>query len=511
MATLPGRDGTELKEPNCENHKTETLSCFCKECDLLVCNNCVFEHHKTHDWWRVSDVIGSKRYELFNNLSFIHRKMRSKVSKAKKASNDLNEDMVKIDIQADRLIAFVNEAREELKQELEDRDEQAKSSIQRAETERELFEKVRKICIEKLKYGSDAEVITANKNIKLRVDEIRTETSKQKLSISSFEQGNIEQDSLRSMLGTLVEKSEYRPVPNFPAQNTLQLESCSLRDTEDAIPIVLKSAFKYGAHDVESICPMGSKAWIHQRECRTNALINIDGDIIRKLNFRFTANSIVRNRDGILFCADFKDRCVYKVIASENKITKLFETNGLRPTSIYLTRDNNLLLGLVDDIDYTPRVHCTRKIVKVCFDGNEVRSYDSDQMFTIPRKVIETPIREICVIDVLGENKGRVCVLDPKGKLKFVYKEYRPKAPLWDRWTMDIGAWDVSCDRRCRLVVSSYRSKDIRFIDADGKLLQKIAATDFGVDRLPQCMAVDDFNLWVGFKEGYVMVLKYDD
>ncbi|XP_061173505.1 uncharacterized protein LOC133182667 [Saccostrea echinata] len=502
----------------CEVHKPLILNCFCKSCDVLVCMDCILNLHKSHDWCKVSDIVTIKKYELSENLRQIQRDhlrlLSASISNTKRATNDISDQLARIDAQGDKIISIVRDIQEKLKQNCRDKVKLSRNAVGKAESDKIYLESVRRICAEKSKSGSDAEIILANRNLKMAMDEYSPDNFRKQMVSWSFEQGNIDKDLLADMFGRFTPKeSIYEKTPlKRPVDVKTPRSAHRPRDQEMDFKITFDviSIFRHGIFDIQSICPIAEKAWIHQREGHTNALVDKDGEVIKKLNFHFIVNSFSKTRDGTLFCADFRNKSIYRVISSDGSIVKLFETKKLRPTSVSLTHDGHLLVSLVDKFEFILSRQSQRKISKMKMDGIEVQVYGTENLFTAPRKAVENGNRDICVIDVLGENKGRLCVLDSDGRLKFIYKEYNKKAPLWDRWVVDISAWDVCCDDRHRIIVSGCQSREVRFIDSYGKLLEKFVTTGHGLDKHPICLGVDHYTLWLGFEEGHVMVFKYD-
>lgn len=503
----------------CEVHKSMSLNCFCKTCDVLVCMDCILKLHKSHDWCKVHDIVTTKKYELSENLRHIQRDhlrlLSVSISDTKRASNDISDQLARIDAQGDKIIAIVRDIQEKLKRTCKDKVKLSKIAVEKAESDKIYLENIRRICTEKSKSGSDAEIILANRNLKMSMVEYLPDNFRKQLVSWSFEQGNVEKDLLEEMFGRLVPKESVSE-KNKPIKHSVDVKTPRSAqrtrnyETEFKIDFDVLSTFRHGVFDIQSICPISEKAWIHQREGHTNALVDRDGEVIKKLNFQFVVNSFSKTRDGTLLCADFRNKSIYKVIPSDGVIVKLFQTKNLRPTSVSLTHDGHLLVSLVDKFEFVLSRQSQRKISKMKMDGTEVQVYGTANLFTAPRKAIQNGNRDICVIDVLGENKGRLCVLENEGRLKFIYKEYNKTAPLWDRWMVDISAWDLCCDSRNRIIVSGYQNNEIRFIDSFGKLLEKFVTTGHGIDKFPICLGVDHFTLWVGFEEGNVMVLKYD-
>lgn len=504
----------------CDLHKQMVLNCFCRSCDVLVCMDCVLKLHKSHDWCKVSDIVGAKKYELIACLRQIQtdqlRLLSSNISDTKRASNDISDQLARIDAQGDKMIAYVRNIQERMKQACKDKVKLSKIAIGKAESDKIYLESVYQICTEKSKTGSDAEIILANRNLKMALDEYLPNNFRKQLVSWSFEQGNIDKELMEEMFGRFVPKEcvsvKVRPKQTVDVKTPRSAHSARTQapEADPEINFEVLATFRHGVFDIQSICPIAEKAWIHQREGHTNALVDKDGVVVKKLNFRFIVNSFSKTRDGTLFCADFRNKSIYKVISSDGTVMKLFETKGLRPTSVSVTHDGHLLVSLVDKFEFTLSRQSQRKISKIKMDGTEVQVYGTANLFTAPRKAVENGNRDICVIDVIGENKGRLCVLESDGRLKFIYKEYNKKAPLWDRWVVDISAWDVCCDSRHRIIVSGCQSKEIRFIDCYGKLMEKFVTTGSGVDKFPLCLGVDQFTLWMGFEEGQVVVLKYD-
>ena len=50
--------------PLCQKHPEEMLKLYCRDCEVLVCQDCILVTHKSHNYSFVDDVIEDERRQL---------------------------------------------------------------------------------------------------------------------------------------------------------------------------------------------------------------------------------------------------------------------------------------------------------------------------------------------------------------------------------------------------------------------------------------------------------------
>ena len=63
--SMPRTSVASIKSfPLCQKHPEELLKLYCRDCEVLVCRDCVLVTHKTHDYSFVDDVIDDEKQQL---------------------------------------------------------------------------------------------------------------------------------------------------------------------------------------------------------------------------------------------------------------------------------------------------------------------------------------------------------------------------------------------------------------------------------------------------------------
>ena len=218
------------------------------------------------------------------------------------------------------------------------------------------------------------------------------------------------------------------------------------------------AAFRYRESTVCEIRPIShDDAWItYTSSDRKFMLLKKEGQLQDSVPIPTETASFVVTDDNIFISADY---CKHVLVRMDQagKTTNIMTTSPLRPLSVGLALNGNILVTLVDDASCTRTAESLRKVQMVTSAGEVLHTYEfgmdgSSPVFTAPIKPIQNYNSNVCVVDTSEvaskKDNGNVYVFHENGGFKFVYKgngeEFNPQG--------------ICCDSHVILIVTSYAS-----------------------------------------------------
>ncbi|XP_078314894.1 uncharacterized protein LOC144619775 [Crassostrea virginica] len=95
--------------PRCNKHESDLLPLFCRDCNCLLCSDCVTTDHVTHNFCKVSDVAGFHKNKLEEVL-----KNSDSMSMLEKMLQQFQEKQINLAKDTENLIFKISEREEEI-------------------------------------------------------------------------------------------------------------------------------------------------------------------------------------------------------------------------------------------------------------------------------------------------------------------------------------------------------------------------------------------------------------
>ena len=116
----------------CKNQREEETRFYCKDCNVLICDECVQSIHKTHDFKSCKKVV--KEFmdtdgKDMDELCCIHLSEES-VKCIKSTEAELKEEITRMKAQADKLVNKIYQIRDQKEQEIQNMIEKNKIAVQ---------------------------------------------------------------------------------------------------------------------------------------------------------------------------------------------------------------------------------------------------------------------------------------------------------------------------------------------------------------------------------------------
>ncbi|CAC5385491.1 unnamed protein product [Mytilus coruscus] len=165
----------------------------------------------------------------------------------------------------------------------------------------------------------------------------------------------------------------------------------------------------------------------------TMAWIYDDQSTLRKINFAKNGMKFVKeiqvqvqdisiDEEGILFIL-VKDSTEIKTLPKKKNMKTFLDMSPYYPISIHITKDDEIIVGLVKDKE--------SKVVVLSKSGVKGRTFEITKgdkiLFSYPCKIATNIKGHIWVLDCLPGTKGRVVIIEKDGRVKFITNANNPK------------------------------------------------------------------------------------
>ena len=126
------KETKSIKKRMCDRHHQEELKLFCETCDQVICRDCTFDTHRNHSCVLITAAAEQQSKEvmmLLERASQSSQGMKELLEKVKKQKDDVQQSskkaMQQINACFDSLIAVVERRRNQLLQEVKEKEQHA--------------------------------------------------------------------------------------------------------------------------------------------------------------------------------------------------------------------------------------------------------------------------------------------------------------------------------------------------------------------------------------------------
>ena len=234
-------------------------------------------------------------------------------------------------------------------------------------------------------------------------------------------------------------------------------------------------------------------------------LMNTDDKILKTMSINGT-QVFSRDKLGNVYMCNFNNKWI-SVLTPEHRVVDIVNAAPLHPNSLVVTQSGDILVALVD-VRTSVFDKCKQTyIARLDNLGREKEriQFENDgqtRLFRYTVHVNENKNGDILVSDKIGEYKGRLYILNNKGKVKH---SYNGSSKLKDP---DFDPTSVCCDDQCRIIVADLNNSALHLLNAKGELLQLLMTEKDGLVH-PYSLGLCDGLLWIGTFEGKVIVAEY--
>ena len=348
----------------CDKHKNEEMDLYCKRCKKPICSECVRTDHNGHEF----ETITKCSRKLINNRDGFLKDLRATVARQKKRkemilreTNCRNETLLKMKLSS------LEKKREEMHQSVNILIDQQKAEcksysdklsievyklVKKFGEQEDEIEKMLNIFEKTTTKGLD--IIEYYEKLCSRVNDIEVPRFHEANDRQVYQEGEINNDRLKEMIGTVKEIS--------------------------SVPLVIGKPFSFNHKDVTApvydIRPISNhQAWISFYDkdlmLMTNKGICIES--VKKGNLG--GYNFIVTKEGSFVVPKIQSHLVFKIDRS-GKVSFIIETLPLSPFQVGKALDENILVTLVDTFSGTRIAQSQRKAQMVTPGGQVLHTYE---------------------------------------------------------------------------------------------------------------------------------------
>ncbi|KAK3103269.1 hypothetical protein FSP39_018002 [Pinctada imbricata] len=470
----------------CEDHYKKELHAYCKTCEKKICPSCIKEDHTTHDWETITDILREKK----RSLPVECREIRTKQLPGLRKEIDIFERKIQIeDATLAQNKSVLNSTRrkyiDEINTLFDDRINHCQQTHDKATA---IYGQNRDRLKQKVKYldmmttALDKDINTLPEHDILDMEKEMRDELEKALSYSAdkytfttmFKPGKLKVQALEDMIG--------------------ELHSVSVEEKYNI------DRYHQG---ITSINPVSdTSVWITTVEAMYAKLLDRTGAELKEMNTPCSDMIIMRSGEYVL--SELKKRKISLLTKDENMIRSI-STKPLLPFRISKTENDDILVTLRDGGDPYHLVPTSRRVVqRMTLTGEvlhmyELRKNDKTRLFTLPIRATENKNTDVCVVNRLSVDSGELVVLHKDGRVKFTFSGNGLEA---DKFL----PLDLECDGKCHILMTEGHSRSIHMLSSVGMYICTLCQYE---QLCPFVISINAGNLWCGFVEGRVKVLKF--
>ncbi|KAK3101816.1 hypothetical protein FSP39_006583 [Pinctada imbricata] len=471
----------------CEEHDKKELHAYCKTCKKKICTLCIKMDHTTHDWETITDIIREKKRSLpevckeirattlsglRNKLDRFDEKMREQDAGFEATKTILNcsrkSYIYKIDQLFDRRIDACRQNTEDAKRQYKEKREGLKKKVDSVEVMTHALDR-------DIHTLPDHDILDMEKEMRDELEKVLSYSAEKYTCKSVFVPGKMNAQALGDMIG--------------------ESHRISLEEKHD---IDRYSKYIFSLHPVSE-----TSAFVKVTADGCLILLDRTGQELKTMKTSCRDFTISNTGECILID---ENKCIFSVFTQDDVKIRTFQTKPLHPTTISRANNGDILGSFFSGgAKFNPSPTSRRILRRMNLKGEVLQTYefgedDKTRLFMVPGRATESMLSDICVVNWLSDRSGDLVVLYKDGRLKFTYKGQGLKSQM-------IFPIDVEYDSQCNILFTEMHTRGIHMLSSEGVYLCTLCQYQ---NIHPYVIAIYDNNLWCGFLQGRVKVLKYD-
>ncbi|OWF48589.1 uncharacterized protein LOC110452892 [Mizuhopecten yessoensis] len=495
-----------FQERPCPNHPGKWLVMVCTTCrDAFVCLTCINTSHTSHMFVEIEEYLDLKRH-LFSRLKQVAdtklTTLKQRLEKARDTKKESKQNMTEL---GDYIKSRADEMKKQIDQICEDYTKQCRNIGQKNDDLLGHVEDRMQRHFDDLSEAADKckEVLDQEKYQNL----LHTEKNLKQQNSRPYDlfpnlqsMGIIMSDKMTRMMTQFgyMDTPIWKPDQEGPGKDEWGSDA-----TNDAEPYKVKllGSFQMESQkQVLSVCPIdNTSAWLICTGSSEATLTTNKGNITVHMRVKpgVKLNDIVcsADRSNVFCCAQSSVRS----ILPDGKYKVLFRTEDYA-SSLCEAKDGGIIV-CHDDKGKMIHYNGHGDVIKVITED-----LDGWKLFSWPRRVRvnrkngdmavieETTPRHVAVMDSKMDELCRFQGIPNSGKSEKLQEEqnFLPR--------------DICFDRNNDIIIADYGHGSVIVIDRDGRLVRTVWRDEMP----PTCVGLQpNGDLWVGFLDGQVKVLRY--
>ena len=481
----------------CSFHPEEELDHYCKTCERALCEECIKLDHRDHDWYKlkkvaqdikdsasdkITEIINQEIPKIESNLKAIaeveEKNKEAKTEKINRIKHRENELIAAVKVISDSLIKDITESR------FSEGEQHAK-----AEEDKNIASLQSLVAYynENRQNLDGVAILRLQEKIRILLSRVRMHDPVRSEDHVEFDEGQIDIHSLERMFGLVVRESSQNLAVDI--EGTTLTEQFNFQVTANPITSLSEKSLE--------------QTWVYGRNDKEIKLCNTDGGVVRKFELGDTViRGFVRLDNGDIIIADGVNRVLSRWSNKDGDIKTLTNLSPFEPLGVALSHRKELLVGMKDRFN-------TRRIVqRMAINARVLHTYEYEEghrewikyyLFNSPDRVAENFNRDLCVVDSLSRNTGRLLIISEAGKLRVIYegqnlgRMFKPS--------------DVCCSKNSEIILGDPRNNAVHVLDKDGTF-QRFLLTDCSY---PSALRLTPNRILMGSENGSVHVFEYEE
>ncbi|XP_061183178.1 uncharacterized protein LOC133191404 [Saccostrea echinata] len=410
----------------CSFHTEEELDHYCKTCARALCEECIKLDHRDHDWCKLKKVAQDIRRSTSDKITEIINQEIPKIESNLKAIAEVEEKnkaaktekINRIKHRENELVSAVKVISDNLIKELSEVSSSEAGEHGRSSEDNNIttLHNLTGYFTENKDRADDVAIVKLHEKIRNRLSAIKLHDPQRAEDHVEFNEGQIDIHFLEHMFGRVVRDNYlHSRLSGVEIEGTTLTELFNFQVTSNPILSLSEKSLE--------------ETWIYGRNDKEIKLCNTDGGVLRKFDLDIVViRGFVRLDNGDLIIADSGNRVLSRWSIKDGEIKIITNLSPFEPLGVALSLKKELLVGTKDRFN-------TRRIVqKMAINGRVLHSYEYEEghrewikyyLFNSPDRVAENFNRDLCVVDTMSRNTGRLLIITEAGKLRVIYTDLK--------------------------------------------------------------------------------------
>ena len=478
--------------PECKYHDKTHCEMYCNDCHEPTCVLCVTTTHKKHDITDIKSIVENLKRRIAADVEELENTIFPKYKKIgiDNSSTEFDKVMNAIQDQEDNICKAVKEIGTRLKAEV-------------AKQKKEFEQKIKKVCFSITKEEKQLKtIIENNKGIleskdakKILTYQTKNESFRRgpkqvQISYPTFLSGNVNQNQLRKMFGSLQRSNKLLLDGKRGTQKLM---------SNPVFVSTIQTPYAKQAKLWRVLYEGVGKIWISGNDSKIYQIDQM-GSILKTINPTSKVCSLSLS-DGkqLIFSAFWPDTKVYKY--DGDALRTLIDLRQWCPCGLCHSANGDLLVSM-RSVDKTQsrvvRYSGTTETMAIQNDSQKTPLFSVDTQYLL--LLTENGNGDICVSDYAAE---AVVVVNVSGELQFEYRGPPSLNPCFKAFKPA----RITADVNQHIIINDLLNNILHVIGRDGSFLRYIEYPCNGG------LSIDtDHNLVLGEeKSGIIRIIKYLD
>ena len=196
-----------------------------------------------------------------------------------------------------------------------------------------------------------------------------------------------------------------------------------------------------------------------------------------------------------VLCSIINETCVQR-LAKDGKLEMFINTHPLMPRALHVSKSKKIIVGMRECGPPFPVTKDSIRQIVIFSEGGKVQKeirFDKNgqSMFSLPHMITSNINGDICVIDVVSEDRqGRLVDIEAAGNTRWTYNGKRD--------TNEFFPSGITSTSSGSIILSDYEFYELHVLSMDGQILLIQDTTTLGFIAPYSIDTGTDNSLWIG-------------